>query len=315
MGLSVNSTYDEIRKYVDELYSSKKAQALADNDAAYKQQSDTVRSLYEGQIADSGQEYDDLERQNAVQKLINERTVAENMANMGLTDSGLNRTQQTAVQLSAANNSAKIARERQSMVNSLTREMNSMLADIEMNRSNAAQSINQSYDSMIDSAAQEQYQTNMDYKESIEKEYIAAQKEAAEKAEAEQEKLYTLRRENTENGTNIFVGTDGKEIEVQKGINPYTGYNNATGNSDTAKAYKAYGAFSNGYQPTGVYVNGKDYGPVKSAGKYDAADGRTDVNVWVTKKNGTHYWIWNGSKNKYIEVSYNLETGEIRELD
>lgn len=316
--LSINSTWDEIQKYMEGQYASKRKQALADNDAVYKKQSDAVTSLYEGEISEVGQQYDDLERQNAVQKLINEREVAENMANMGLTDSGLNRTQQTAVQLSASNQSAKIARDRQSMVNSLTREMTSKLTDIELNRSNAAQRINQEYDSAINSATQEKYKSNLDYLEKINEQNLKAAQEAAEKENL----LYTVRRIkdgddilNDGSGTIVFVGSDGKEIEVQKGINPYTGYNNATGNGDTAKAYKAYGAFSNGYQPKGIYVDGKAYGKVKSAGKFDASDGRTDVNVWVTKENGTHYWLWNGKKNRYEEVSYNPKTGEIRELD
>lgn len=259
MGLSVNSTYDEIRKYVDELYSPKKAQALADNDAAYKQQSDTVRSLYEGQIADSGQDYDDLERSNAVQKLINEREVAESMANMGLTNSGLNRTQQTAVQLSAANEAAKIKRERQAMVNSLTREMTSMLADIEMNRSNAAQSINQSYDSMIDSAAQEQYQTNMDYKESIEKEYIAAQKAAAEKAADMYHGL-----------TSSQANTVMKYI-AQKDYATAERYLDMYGISDNADFLYWYNQLPENYRSGNSYVS-KNYGDANGDGVYDVRD-------------------------------------------
>lgn len=179
--LSINSTWDEIQKYMEGQYASKRKQALADNDAVYKKQSDAVTSLYEGEISEVGQQYDDLERQNAVQKLINEREVAENMANMGLTDSGLNRTQQTAVQLAASNQAAKIARERQSMVNSLTREMTSKLTDIELNRSNAAQRINQEYDSAINSATQEKYKSNLDYLEKINEQNLKAAQEAASK--------------------------------------------------------------------------------------------------------------------------------------
>ena len=72
----------------------------------------TITDDYNAQIANTEQSYDELIDQNAVQKIINERKIAENMANMGLTDSGLNRTQMTAAQLSYSNNRAKINQQR-----------------------------------------------------------------------------------------------------------------------------------------------------------------------------------------------------------
>lgn len=317
----IASVDERYKKNITALDGSIKRDVDASN-ATHKKQADTLTALYEGQMAESGAEYDDLERQNAVQKLINERDVAEDMANLGLTDSGLNRTQQTAVQLSAANNSAKIAREKQAMYNAFKRELTSRLADNEASRASAEASIRSGYEKQAMDAAVSSYNTDVDAWQKNYEAGLKAAQEAAEKAaktqeEAEAKKnfLYTLRREDLENGTNVFVGSDGKEIKVAKGINPYTGYNNATGNNDTAKAYKSYGSFSNGYQPKGVYVNGTAYGSVKSAGKFDAADGRKDVNVWVTKDNGKHYWLWDGKLNKYVEVAYDTKTREIREIN
>lgn len=67
------------------------------------------------QIKEAEHAYDGVINTANVQKLINERAVAERMANMGLTDSGLNRTQQTAIELSRSNaiNNANIARQKQ----------------------------------------------------------------------------------------------------------------------------------------------------------------------------------------------------------
>lgn len=316
-------------KKVDERYKENLAalnpqlnSAVSASDAAYKRQSDAISSIYEGQITESGVKYDDLARSNDIQKLINEREVAENMANLGLTDSGLNRTQQTAVILSHSNERSRIAREKQSMVDYLKRELTAKLSDIETSRASAEASIRSGYEKQAMDAAVSSYNTDVDaWQKNYEAGLKAAQKAAEkaakvqEEAEAKKNFLYTLRREDLESGTNVFVGSDGKEIKVAKGINPYTGYNNATGNNDTAKAYKSYGSFSNGYQPKGVYVNGTAYGSVKSAGKFDAADGRKDVNVWVTKDNGKHYWLWDGKLNKYVEVAYDTKTGEIREIN
>ncbi len=66
----------------------KNAKALQDAQAEIGKLSSKYRAVYD---------------ENAVNQYINERRIAENMANLGLTDSGLNRTQQTAVNLSRGN--------------------------------------------------------------------------------------------------------------------------------------------------------------------------------------------------------------------
>ena len=81
-----------------------------------EQQKKSVNDIYNAKIDETDSAYEDDYRENAVQKLINEREIAENMANLGLTDSGLNRTQQTAVQLSYANTKGKIDRQKQAAV-------------------------------------------------------------------------------------------------------------------------------------------------------------------------------------------------------
>lgn len=72
---------------------------IAASGKVYDTQRRQTQDTYDRQIKDTNNSYEDMYRENAVQKLINEREIAEDMANSGLTDSGLNRTQQTAVQL------------------------------------------------------------------------------------------------------------------------------------------------------------------------------------------------------------------------
>lgn len=101
------------------------------------------------------------------------------------------------------------------------------------------------------------------------------------------------------NGTTTYTDSNsGYSTTLDSSINPYTGQNNATGTSDTAKAYKKYGCFSNGYQPKGIYLDGKKYGKVYDSGYTDVINGITQT-VWKTK-DGT-LWMWDGSKNKYVE--------------
>lgn len=64
---------------------------------------------------------------NAIQQKINERKVEERMANLGLTDSGLNRTQQTALAVSKMNKDAAITQQKNAAVSSLKQQ----IADLE----------------------------------------------------------------------------------------------------------------------------------------------------------------------------------------
>lgn len=85
-------------------------------------------------IADYDKEYNDIIDLANVQKHIAEREVSEAMANAGMTDSGLNRTQQTAIQLSYANaeNEARIAR--QKSVDALASKVREQLGLLESQR-------------------------------------------------------------------------------------------------------------------------------------------------------------------------------------
>ena len=127
----------------------------------------TVTDDYNAQISETEQSYNDMYDQNNVQRIINERKIAENMANMGLTDSGLNRTQMTAAQLSYSNNQAKIKRQQQSAIDTLARAMNSQLADIENTRATKLQSIDSSYDQLAANNATSIY--NKELEEETEK--------------------------------------------------------------------------------------------------------------------------------------------------
>lgn len=86
-----------------------------------------------------------------------------------------------------------------------------------------------------------------------------------------------------ENGNYVFY-IDGKERTYAPGVNPYTG----TKNSDTK-----YGTFSNGYQPNNV--GGKK---LSKSGITDVVNGVTQ-NVWKTPDG--KLWIWDGTKNRYLE--------------
>lgn len=105
--------YDDYLSSANKYLDTYKKQSLKDLEDLYKNQADSVTSEYDTKIGNVSTAYEDRYKENAVQKLINERQVAENMANIGLTDSGLNTTQQTAVQLSYANQKGATDRAKQ----------------------------------------------------------------------------------------------------------------------------------------------------------------------------------------------------------
>ena len=298
----IASVDERYKKNITALDGSIKRDVDASN-ATHKKQADTLTALYEGQMAESGAEYDDLERQNAVQKLINEREVEENMANLGLTDSGLNRTQQTAVQLSAANNSAKIAREKQAMYNAFKRELTSRLADNEASRASAEASIRSGYEKQAMDAAVSSYNTDVD---AWQKNYEAGLK-AAQKA-AEAQKITKLNygtlagTYNTSNNNVVYSDGEGNEVTMRQGANPYTNTVNkdvldSEGNYDKSKV------FSNGYQP-----NNYKGTPLKKADKkvnkttVPWRDDGVEQQVWMADGK---YYLWHGPSNKYVQARYN----------
>lgn len=116
-----------IQEYVDSLYNqglnnanNLKEQRTQADEAFIKQVQDAIDKStasaakpYQTQIEQLPSQYQKLYDTNAVQELVNRHKVQETMANMGLTDSGLNRTQQTAIAIQRGNADAAARLEQQ----------------------------------------------------------------------------------------------------------------------------------------------------------------------------------------------------------
>ena len=298
-----------VKKWED-YYADEKAAKKQSVSAQYDTQLQTINDTYGTKIRETETEYEEDYRANAVQKLINEREVAENMANLGLTDSGLNRTQQTAVQLSYANNKAKLDRQKQSMVDSLRLQLADKTSEVETNRYNALMQIDDDYSQRATSAALTEYETEQKYIAEVEKERIEAEKEAEKKASYIIQTNGGLLSRNftgslADNNVSVYQNADGNFVYVDNnsgktttllaGTNPYTGdYNH------DVYAYEAenYGFYKNGYQPKGIKGHGKI---IKSVGT-DVMNGNTQ-NVWQTADG--NLWIWDGKQNKYLAYDAN----------
>ena len=126
-------------------YSKQKKSDLKVSNELYDNQAASTNRNYDTQVFEQGRAYEDQYRENAVQKEINKRQISESMANLGLTDSGLNRTQLTAAQLSYGNNKSAIDRQRQAGIDSLNDSRRQALDTIEQNRLAANAQIEQGY--------------------------------------------------------------------------------------------------------------------------------------------------------------------------
>lgn len=286
----------------------KKNNELSDKQAA------TVNANADASIKDVGTAYDDQQRTIAVQKLINERKVAESMANLGLTDSGLNRTQQTAVQLSAANAGYELNRQKQADISKINLQRDNSLSEIEQNRIATEMEINNTYDAL---EAEERAAKAKAAAEASAKAQEALAKAQEESSYVIGKNSYTLNRANVKRSlTNSNVGVDygddkttytdytsGESRTFARTANPYTG-------TDNKKAVEKYDAFDNGYQPKGVEGVGAfdttNKGYVIKAGDYYWADDNSRQNVFKITKNGkSTYWVWDGGSNEYFQVKLN----------
>ena len=88
-----------------------------------------VKEGYQKKIDRLPQEYRSLYDANAVQEAVGRRQLEERMANMGITDSGLNRTQQTALTVQRGNADAIVRAQQQKAADELTQALNEVLAN------------------------------------------------------------------------------------------------------------------------------------------------------------------------------------------
>lgn len=318
---------------IDELYNEYKKLGTAQRDAdiaasdkVYDTQKLQTQNTYNRQIDETSKAYEDLYDENAVQRLINEREVAENMANLGLTDSGLNRTQQTAVQLSYANSKNKIDVTRQKAIDSLTASLADAISKIDTDKLSAAENIRSNYDNSWRSSAQSTYATELEEETKRQKQaydyslkmYDKQQAALEKQLQAQKEASYiiktnssTLRSDYTgtlkDNGVSVIYNKQGKKsdwtttyVDTNSGkktvlpynVNPYTG----TVNPDTAN-----GVWDNGYQPDNIKKE-----KLKAAKRTDNGNTATSIVNGRTQtifQCSSGYYLWHGAANQYERLT------------
>lgn len=305
-------------KYIKEAqdkYNPQRQKELSLSNTEFNNQKQSVTKQYNREIDAAGDAYTDMYSDASVQKYINEREIAENMANLGLVSSGVKSVYDAGNQNRYLNTTGGLDRSKQRDIDSLAGQLNDALTDIENSRTLQETKINNYYDNLISEEAESRYEQAVAEEE---------QRKLEEQLRRENEQL---RNENEEmlkeknmpyykllgsyknsSGKTVykFADRNGKEWHFDAGINPYTGQRIG---GYTNEQLKRYGVW-NGYQPKGVVIDGYDYGKVELEEK-NAVNYQGHVkSIWKTKENYkgrngnpltlTKYWIWDDYLGRYI---------------
>jgi hypothetical protein len=170
----------------DKLASQKAQQAVNDeariraaNEYIHKM-SESIDTAAQSKIQKSNAEkaaipsqYQAIYDANAVQELVSKRQLEERMANMGLTDSGLNRTQQTAIAVQRGKSDEAARTKQQAAVDTINRSIAQYMAEADAEKqSMSAAALNKAY---ADNAA-DSYQAALSNAMSLYKLLVAAEK-------------------------------------------------------------------------------------------------------------------------------------------
>ena len=153
MAKSYDEFYEEEEKKLEE---SKKKQQDVINET-HDNRAKIVNDQYDMAVENTRLGYESDYERNAVQKYINEKQIAERNASLGLTDSGLNRTQQTATQLSYANQKGDIDLAKRKALDTLSQNLAATMAEIEQSRTASLAELEASYDAQAQSNAANRY--------------------------------------------------------------------------------------------------------------------------------------------------------------
>lgn len=301
-------TMEEYTEDANKTTQKQREKALKAQEDSANAKINQTNDAYNKAIVDAKVAYEDEYQRNAVQKLINERTIAERNANLGLTDSGLNRTQLTANQMSYANQKGKIDLTRQNAITTLEGNLASAIATIKQENEANKLVINQNYDQYNTELATQMYNAD------IAKAQIEAQLEA-QRAQEQAAKAAVLQSTIGNGGDNITI--DDIVVDENGKIIKIVGCDLANSNSETPTI--------SGFRTTKgdnftVTIGEKSYkveneGKVKSKKTLKSiSEGKTYGNITVAEngnayiKNGNDYYRI-GNINGFLNIGISSNSG------
>lgn len=148
---------NKIRKETEQQYNPERNKELSLNNTDFDNQKQSVTKKYKRSMDEAGDAYAPLYSEASVQKYINEKQIAENMANLGLADSGVKDLYREGIGNTYLNTEGRLNLSRQKDISSLSAELSDAVADIENQRALKKSEINSRYDSLINQTAEAKY--------------------------------------------------------------------------------------------------------------------------------------------------------------
>ena len=188
------------QEYIDKLYNQSQGVAGQLHEQRKKSDDEVIQQInaaidratasstnpYKTQMEQLPSQYQSLFDAKAVQELVGRRQVQEAMANMGLTDSGLNRTQQTALSVQRGNADASVRLAQQQKTQELQDKISQLVENAAAQKQQQEASIRANTSDWYNTLLSNFYSTAQQQGTSL---YNAEQERAAAAAEAERQRL------------------------------------------------------------------------------------------------------------------------------
>ena len=188
------------QEYIDKLYNQSQGVAGQLHEQRKKSDDEVIQQInaaidratasstnpYKTQMEQLPSQYQSLFDANAVQELVGRRQVQEAMANMGLTDSGLNRTQQSALSGQRGNADASVRLAQQQKTQELQDKISQLVENAAAQKQQQEASIRANTSDWYNTLLSNFYSTAQQQGTSL---YNAEQERAAAAAEAERQRL------------------------------------------------------------------------------------------------------------------------------
>lgn len=185
----IDKLYNQSRGMAGQLHEQRKQsddEVIQQINAAIDRATASSTNPYKTQMEQLPSQYQSLFDANAVQELVGRRQVQEAMANMGLTDSGLNRTQQTALSVQRGNADASVRLAQQQKTQELQDKISQLVENAAAQKQQQEASIRANTSDWYNTLLSNFYSTAQQQGTSL---YNAEQERAAAAAEAERQRL------------------------------------------------------------------------------------------------------------------------------
>ena len=185
----IDKLYNQSQGVAGQLHEQRKQsddEVIQQINAAIDRATASSTNPYKTQMEQLPSQYQSLFDANAVQELVGRRQVQEAMANMGLTDSGLNRTQQTALSVQRGNADASVRLAQQQKTQELQDKISQLVENAAAKNQQQEASIRANTSDWYNTLLSNFYSTAQQQGTSL---YNAEQERAAAAAEAERQRL------------------------------------------------------------------------------------------------------------------------------